>query len=83
MLLGAAAYACLAYTVPTNDLFHYQDGELRDQVDETKTPANWQAMGKTLLGLFESRLEEVKRQRDATYADVAQWGSVSARWHWT
>jgi hypothetical protein len=83
VLLGAAAYACLAYTVPTNDLFEYQDGELRDKVSETKTPEHWQAMGKLLLATFESRLEEVKRQRDAQYADVAQWGSVSARWQWT
>lgn len=83
VLLGAAAYACLAYQVPTNDLFEYQDGELRDRVSEVKTPEHWQAAGNALLARFEARLEEVKRQRDAGAADVAQWGSVPARWQWT
>lgn len=83
VLLGAAAYACLAYQVPTNDLFEYQDGELRDRVSEIKTPEHWQAAGMKLLSLFEGRLEEVKRQRDAAYAATAQWGSVPSRWQWT
>jgi hypothetical protein len=65
VLLGAAAYACLSFQVPTNDLFEYQDGQLRDRVDETKAPEHWLATGKTLLNLFTQRLEDVKRQRDA------------------
>jgi hypothetical protein len=83
VLLGAAAYACLAYQVPTNDLFEYQDGELRDRVSEVKTPEHWLAAGTALLARFEARLEDVKRQRDAGAAAVAQWGSVPARWQWT
>ena len=82
VLLGAAAYACLAFQVPTNDLFEYQDGELRDRVSEVKTPEHWQATGQTLLALFKERLEEVKRQRDAAYAATAQWGGVPSRWGW-
>jgi hypothetical protein len=83
VLLGAAAYACLAIQVPTNDLFEYQDGELRDRVSEVKTPEHWLAAGNSLLAQFKARLEEVKRQRDAGYASTAQWGSVPARWQWT
>ena len=83
VLLGAAAYACLAFQVPTNDLFRYQDGELRDMVDEQKAPEHWLAAGTRLADRFEARLEEVKRQRDAQYAETAQWGSVPARWQWT
>jgi hypothetical protein len=83
VLLGAAAYACLAYQVPTNDMFIYQDGEMRDKVDEQRTPEHWLAAGTSLLALFKERLEEVKRQRDAGHAAVAQWGAVPARWGWT
>jgi len=83
VLLGAAAYACLAFQVPTNDLFDYQDGELRDHVSEVKTPEHWQATGTALLALFKDRLEAVKQQRDAAYAATSQWGSVPSRWQWT
>lgn len=83
VLLGAAAYACLAFQVPTNDLFEYQDGELRDRVSEVKTPEHWQAAGQALLALFKERLEDVRRQRDAASAATAQWGSVPSRWQWT
>lgn len=83
VLLGAAAFACLANQVPTNDLFDYQDGELRDRVSEIKTPEHWLAAGTNLLTRFTVRLEEVKRQRNAGYAGVAQWGDVSSGWQWT
>jgi hypothetical protein len=83
VLLGAAAYACLAFQVPTNDLFEYQDGQLRDRVDETKAPEHWLATGKTLLAMFNQRIEDVKRQRDAGAAAVSQWGAVPNRWQWT
>ena len=83
VLLGAAAYAIGSYTVPTGDLFDYQDGELRDRVNQTKVAPNWLALEKLLAREFEQRLKEVKQQRDASYADVAQWGSVSSRWQWT
>lgn len=83
VLLGAAAHACLAYQVPTNDLFDYQDGELHDRVNEVKTPDHWQAAGTALLARFEARLADVKRRREAGAASVAQWGSVPARWQWT
>lgn len=83
VLLGAAAYACLAFQVQTNDLFEYQDGQLRDRVDETKAPEHWLSAGKSLLAMFNQRLEDVKRQRDAGAAAVSQWGSVPNRWQWT
>ncbi len=83
VLLGAAAYACLTILVPTNDLFDYQNGELRDRVSEIRTPEHWLATGNNLLALFEARIKEVKEQRDAAFAEVSQWGSVPSRWQWT
>jgi len=82
VLLGAAAYACLAFQVSTNDLFDYQDGVMRDQVHEATTAGHWQTCGKNLLAQFTQRLQDVKQQRDASYAAVAQWGAVARRWSW-
>ncbi len=82
VLLGAAAYACLAFQVGTNDLFDYQDGVMRDQVHEAKVPEHWLSVGNNLLSQFKQRLQEVKQQRDASYAAVAQWGAVARRWAW-
>jgi hypothetical protein len=83
VLLGAAAYAMLAYQAPTNDLFDYQDGEMRDHVDERKVPAAWLAAARRALSQFQERLEEVKRQRNAGVAAINQWGDVSIRWQRT
>lgn len=83
VLLGAAAHACLAIQIPTNDLFDYQDGELRDRVSEIKTPEHWLAAGKNLMAMFEARIKEIKEQRDAGFAELTQWGSVPSRWQWT
>ena len=83
VLLGAAAYAMLAYQAPTNDLFDYQDGEMRDHVDERKVPAAWLAAGRRALSQFQERLEQVKGQRNAGVAAINQWGDVSIRWQRT
>src|SRR5207245_660179 len=76
VILGAAAYAMLAYQAPTNDLFDYQDGELRDHVDERRVPAAWLAAAQRALAQFQDRLEQVKRQRNAGAAAINQWGDV-------
>ena len=36
--LGACAYAIEAYMVPSNENFDFQDGGLRDRIDDTKVP---------------------------------------------
>jgi hypothetical protein len=82
VLLGAAAYACLAFQVGTNDLFDYQDGVMRDQVHEAAVPGHWLNVGNNLLSQFKGRLDEVRKQRDAAYAAVSQWGAVARRWSW-
>ena len=82
VLLGAAAYACLAFQVGTNDLFDYQDGVMRDQVHEAAVPGHWLNVGNNLLTQFKARLDEVRKQRDACYAAVSQWGAVARRWSW-
>ncbi len=83
VLLGAAAYAMLSYQAGTNDLFEYQDGEMRDRVDERGVPAAWLTAGTSLLTRFQGKLTEIKGQRNAGVAAVARWGDVPARWRWT
>ncbi len=81
IVLGACAYALLAYQVPTNDNFAFQDGAVHDRLDDSMVPRNWRQAGVDMLGRFMDQLEEIKRQRDFASAAVAQWGDVPARWH--
>ncbi len=80
IVLGACAYALLAYQVPTNDNFQFQDGDVHDRLDDSMVPTNWRQVGVDMLGRFTAMLEEVKLQRDFANAAVVQWGDVPARW---
>jgi hypothetical protein len=80
IVLGACAYALLAYQVPTNDNFLFQDGTVHDRLDDSMIPKSWRQAGVDMLGRFHNRLEEIKRQRDFASAAVVQWGDVQARW---
>ncbi len=80
IVLGASAYAMEAYQVPTNDNFEFQDGSLRDRVDDTKIPLAWLAATQARMQQFEARLKEVKQQRDFAYGARAHWGDVPLRW---
>ncbi|HEU5379619.1 MAG TPA: hypothetical protein VFV38_29705 [Ktedonobacteraceae bacterium] len=77
---GAAAYAMLAYQVPTNDNFDFQDGALHDRIDDTKIPLAWLSALQTRLQDFERRLVEIKNQRDFASASLVHWGDVARRW---
>jgi hypothetical protein len=78
--LGATAYAMEAYQVPTNDNFHFQDGALRDQVDDTRIPLAWLAATKSRMDQFQARLEEIKQQRDFASSARCHWGDIPARY---
>ncbi len=80
IVLGAVAYAMEAYQVPTNDNFDFQDGALRDKIDDTKIPTAWIAAAKNKMTQFEARLTEIKQQRDFATSARAHWGDVPARW---
>ena len=80
IVLGATAYALEAYQVPTNDNFDFQDGALRDRIDDTKIPQAWLAAARSKLTQFEARLQEIKQQRDFTASSRANWGDIPARW---
>lgn len=80
VLLGAAAYALLAYQVPTNDAFEYQDGEMRDRVDQRAVPGQWLTTANAWLTRFLRGLDDIRHQSDATRASVAVWGDKPARW---
>ena len=80
LVLGATAYAMEAYQVPTNDNFEFQDGALRDRIDDTNIPASWLAAARNKMQQFEARLLEIKQQRDFAASSRAQWGDIPARW---
>jgi len=78
--LGACAYAMEAYQVPTNDNFDFQDGGLRDRIDDTKIPTTWLAAAANKMQQFEERLEEIKRARDYASSARIRWGDVPRYW---
>lgn len=80
IVLGAVAYAMLAYQVPTNDNFDFQDGALRDRIDDTKIPLAWLSAAQKRLQQFEARLLEIKNQRDFASASRVHWGDIAYRW---
>ena len=80
IVLGAVACCMEAYQVPTNDNFDFQDGSVRDRVDDTHIPESWLATARYRMQQFESRLEEIKRQRDFASAARVHWGDVPIRW---
>jgi hypothetical protein len=81
IVLGACAYALLAYQVPTNDNFAFQDGALHDHIDDSMLPKSWRQAGLERLNRFQDRLEEIRRQRSFASAATVHWGDVPADWH--
>lgn len=80
IVLGACVYAMEAYQTATNDNFDFQDGALRDRIDDTKIPLAWLAAIKNKREQFEARLEEIKNQRDFASSARVHWGDIAARW---
>jgi hypothetical protein len=80
IVLGATAYAMQAYQVPTNDNFDFQDGTLRDRIDDTHIPQSWLAATHARLQQFEARLSEIKNQRDFASSSRVHWGDIAYRW---
>jgi hypothetical protein len=80
IVLGATGYCMEAYQVPTSDNFDFQDGALRDKVDDTKIPIAWAAAAKNKLLQFEARLQEIKQQRDFSTSARSHWGDIAARY---
>ncbi len=81
IISGAVAYAMLAYQVPTNDNFDFQDGALRDRVDDTKIPLAWLNAAQARLQQFEARLIEIKNQRDFASSSRVHWGDIAYRYY--
>lgn len=80
IVLGACAFAMEAYQVPTNDNFDFQDGALRDRVDDTNIPASWLAATRAKMQQFEARLQEIKQQRDFASSSRAHWGDIASKY---
>ena len=79
--LGAVAYALEAYQVPTNDNFDFQDGGLRDHINDAMIPQSWLHTAQYKMQQFEARLTEIKQQRDFASSAHIQWGDIPLRWH--
>ncbi len=82
IVLGASAYALAAYQIPTNDNFDFQDGGLRDRIDDTHIPSAWLQVAQDRLQQFEARLLEIKQQRDFASSARVHWGDIPAHWPW-
>lgn len=80
IVLGAVAYALEAYQVPTNDNFDFQDGGLRDRINDTNIPGSWLATATYKMSQFEKRLIEIKQQRDFATSARAHWGDIPVRY---
>jgi hypothetical protein len=78
--LGACAYAMEAYQVPSNDNFDFQDGALRDKIDDTAIPKAWLQAATNRMQQFEARLQEIKRQRDFAASARTHWGDIAYRY---
>lgn len=80
IVLGACAYAIEAYQVPQNDNMDFQDGSLRDKVDDSMIPKAWLALAEYKMKQFTDRLEEIKLQRDFANSSRAHWGDIPFRY---
>lgn len=80
IVLGACAYAMEAYQVPQNDNFTWQDGGLRDHIDDSMIPRAWTAAAKNKMDQFSARLEEIKEQRDYASSSRVHWGEIPRLW---
>jgi len=54
--LGAAGFACYAYSTPSADNFRYEDGATAALVDDTAIPLEWRRRGDALLQEFRHQL---------------------------
>jgi len=80
-VLGACAYSMEAYQIPTQDGFSWQDGGLRDHVDDSMIPRAWAASAKNKMDQFIQRLEQIKEQRDFSASARAHWGEIPRLWN--
>jgi len=78
--LGAYGYACLQYGTPAADNFRFQDGEMRDSLDDTMVPAMWFKLGEQALAQYRQQLDGIRRRRDYQSAAILHWGDVPRRW---
>lgn len=77
--LGAAGFACLWWGLPLSDNFVYQDGEVRDRVDDSMVPRAWRDAGQARLLVFRERLENIRLNRRWT-TTAAQRRTRFTRW---
>ncbi|MBV8086911.1 MAG: hypothetical protein JO247_19055 [Chloroflexi bacterium] len=80
LALGAYGYACLQYGTAAADNFRFQDGEMRDSLDDTMVPAMWLKLGQQALAQYQAKLDDIRRRRDYQTAAILHWGDVPRRW---
>jgi hypothetical protein len=81
IVLGACAYAMEAYQVPQNDNFAFEDGNVRDRIDDSMIPRSWINTAQYRMHQFVERLIEIKQQRDFATSARAHWGDIAIRYN--
>lgn len=74
LALGAAGFACLAYSSPAADNFRYEDGAVVAQVDDTRVPVEWRTRGLAYLAQFRAELGRLQQERARTGRPWVSWG---------
>ncbi len=74
--LGAAGFACLAYSTPAGDNFKYEDGETVGQVDDSMIGPEWRRRGREHLATFRAELGKLGQRRARTGRPWVSWGRV-------
>jgi hypothetical protein len=83
LFYGAVAFAMEAYLPTVNDNFEYNDGHLRDRVDDTKSTIAWQTQCKMAKNDFDRRLKTIKEESNAGSTMRIRWGDSPLRWERT
>ena len=71
--LGAAGFACYAYSTPSADNFRYEDGATAALVDDTAIPLEWRRRGDALLQEFRHQVALLAAARTHGGRNRAVW----------
>jgi hypothetical protein len=71
--LGAAGFACLAYSMPSADNFKYEDGATTALVDDTAIPLEWRRRSEAALAEFRKELARLAGARTLGARAAAVW----------
>lgn len=74
LALGAAGFACLAFSSPAADNFRYEDGQVVGNVDDSMVAPEWRRRGLEYLSEFRLRLAKLREDRARVGRPWISWG---------